>query len=56
MEIPKDEYETIAAEIHSSESLVGIDAKKTHIIIIHLLRDISKRVVKLEEKLENITS
>lgn len=52
MEIPKEEYERIAAEIASPESVVGIDAKKTHIMILHLLQDIQRRVEKLERRLD----
>ena len=44
----------IEQEIESSTSPVGIDAKKTHIIILQLLLDIEKRLTKLEHKL-NVT-
>lgn len=49
-EIPKEEYEAIQKMIASEESVVGIDAKKTHIIIIHKLIEIEKRLKALEEK------
>ena len=49
-EIPKAEFEAIEALISSSESVVGIDAKKTHIIIIHKLMEIERRLKALEEK------
>tara|TARA_Y100000817_G_C16551344_1_gene408929 strand:- start:310 stop:471 length:162 start_codon:yes stop_codon:yes gene_type:complete len=48
--IPKEEYEAIQQMIASSESVVGIDAKKTHIIIIHKLLEIEKRLDALEKK------
>lgn len=49
-EMPKEEYEAIQKMIASEESVVGIDAKKTHIIIIHKLMEIEKRLKALEEK------
>ena len=48
--IPKDQYEAIEKMITSAESVVGIDAKKTHIIIIHKLMEIEKRLKALEER------
>ena len=39
MEIDKETYDQIAELIHSDESPVGIDAKKTHILILHKLAD-----------------
>ena len=50
MNIDKEQYEEIAAMIHSDNSPVGIDAKKTHIYIIHMLREISDRIDALEKK------
>ena len=50
MEIPHDVYDAIAEEIASDTSPVGIDAKKTHIIILDLLSRIERRLAKLEEK------
>lgn len=47
-EIPQKEYEAIQQMIASEESVVGIDAKKTHIIIIHKLLEIEKRLKALE--------
>ncbi|WP_420317836.1 hypothetical protein [Ekhidna sp.] len=49
-EIPKAEYEAIEKMIASDESVVGIDAKKTHIIIIHKLIELEKRISALEKK------
>ena len=49
-EIPKEEFEAIEKLISSEESVVGIDAKKTHIIIIHKLIEIEKRLQALESK------
>ena len=36
--------------ITSADSPVGIDAKKTHIIIIHKLLEIEKRLARLEQE------
>ena len=49
MEIPEDEYKDIEKLIDSKDSPVGIDAKKTHVIIIHKLMEIEKRLEKLEK-------
>ena len=51
MQIDQDAYDKIAREIHSDNSPVGIDAKKTHILILHLLEKIDKRLAAVEEKL-----
>ena len=50
--IPREDYEMIEGMISREESVVGIDAKKTHVIIIHKLRQIEKRLEKLEQKLK----
>ena len=47
-EIPKDTYEKIEQMIASDASPVGIDAKKTHILILHKLVEIEERLAKLE--------
>lgn len=44
-------YDAIAKMIHSDTSPVGIDAKKTHIIILHKLEEIAERLKRLEEKI-----
>ena len=48
MDIDKQTYDEIAELIASDESPVGIDAKKTHVIIIHMLRRIEQRLKALE--------
>ena len=50
--IDKNTYEKIAKEIHSDESPVGIDAKRTHIIIIHKLMEIEERLTQIEKRLK----
>ncbi len=54
MEIDEQRYEEIAKQIHSDTSPVGIDAKKTHILIIHMLQDIEARLKQVEERVENL--
>ena len=52
MEIEKADYERIAEQIHSDSSPVGIDAKKTHILILAMLENISQRIERIEQKLD----
>lgn len=52
MEIDQNTYDEIEAMINCDKSPVGIDAKKTHIIIIQKLMDIQKRLDQVEKKLE----
>jgi hypothetical protein len=54
MEIPSKELKKIEQAIASDESVVGIDAKKTHIIIIHMLNEIQERLNQIEEKLNRL--
>ena len=48
-EIPREDYERIQQLIGDETSPVGIDAKKTHIIIIHKLISLEKRLARLEQ-------
>ena len=50
LEVENDEKIKIEKVITSADSPVGIDAKKTHIIIIHKLLEIEKRLAKLEQE------
>ncbi len=50
-DIDQATYDAIAKMIHSDTSPVGIDAKKTHIIILQKLDEISKRLERLEQKM-----
>jgi len=43
--------EEVAAMIHSDLSPVGIDAKKTHVIIIEKLIEIERRLGEIEKRL-----
>jgi hypothetical protein len=48
LDIPDDDYQRIEKLIASDASPVGIDAKKTHIIILHKLTEIERRLEALE--------
>lgn len=43
-----DRYDEIARAIASDDSPVGIDAKKTHVMILYLLERIDERLARLE--------
>lgn len=49
LDVEKEKREEIGKVIASSDSPVGIDAKKTHIIIINKLVEIEKRLEALEK-------
>lgn len=50
--VPTDDYAALAEALASEASPVGIDAKKTHVVIIHLLLDLQDRLARLEERLD----
>ena len=50
IDVPTDVYADIEKLIGSDASPVGIDAKKTHIIILHKLLEIERRLIRLEQK------
>ena len=51
LDVPLDIFTSIEREISSEASPVGIDAKKTHIIILHKLQEIDERLGRIEERL-----
>jgi hypothetical protein len=51
MDITTEDFNRIAALIHDADSPVGIDAKKTHVLIIRKLEDIERRLERIEAKL-----
>ena len=53
LEIDQNTYEEIAKVIHSDDSPVGIDAKKTHILILNKLMEIEQRLARLETERKN---
>lgn len=52
--ISKPEYDDIERAISSDKSVVGIDAKKTHIIIIHMLRQIEEKMDSMNRRLSEL--
>ena len=50
-EIDEKTFNEIAEVIHSDSSPVGIDAKKTHILILNKLQEITERLERIEEKM-----
>ena len=53
LEIEKADFDEIASFIHSDTSPVGIDAKKTHVIIIEKLVAIEERLSRIESQLKS---
>lgn len=51
LHVPDEDADRIAREIASAESPVGIDAKKTHVIILHKLEEIERRLASLEARM-----
>ena len=54
--VPAELYEQIKKEITNKDSVVGIDAVHTHIIIIDRLMETEKRLDALNEKIDHIRS
>ena len=54
--VPSELYEEIKKEITNKDSVVGIDAVHTHIIIIDRLMEIEKKLDSLNEKIEELKS
>lgn len=50
MNVPKEEFDRIAAEIRMEGSPVGFDALKTHVMILHKLGQIEERLTRLESQ------
>ena len=50
LNISEKDYQEILEQIESDESPVGIDAGKTHVLILHKLLNIEKRLEALEMK------
>ena len=53
LKIDQKTYDKIAALINSDTSPVGIDAKKTHVLILEKLIKLEERLSHIEKKLEN---
>ncbi|MEZ6192445.1 MAG: hypothetical protein R3C45_14310 [Phycisphaerales bacterium] len=52
--ITPEDYRRIEQLIASDASPVGIDAKKTHVLILHKLTEIEKRLSALEQNQPNL--
>lgn len=50
--VPPERAAAIAARIGSDASPVGIDAKATHVAILHLLLDLQGRLAAIEARLD----
>ena len=53
LKVDQEIFDAIAKEIHSDSSPVGIDAKKTHILILEKLMQLEKRLDRIETKIDN---
>lgn len=53
LDISDEQFREILDQIKSEDSPVGIDAGKTHVLILQKLLDIEKRLALLEEKFSN---
>jgi hypothetical protein len=51
-EIPAEVQSELEELIGSEDSPVGIDAKKTHVLILYKLLEIERRLVALESRLD----
>ena len=56
LDVPKEDTERIEKAIGSDSSPVGIDAKKTHVIIIQKLEKIEQRLFDLEARLDRLNA
>lgn len=56
MNLTDNQYREIEKMIESKESVVGIDAKKTHILIIHLLQQMNDKLNQLETRIDRLES
>jgi hypothetical protein len=54
MNIPQEEVDRIERIIASDASPVGIDAKRTHIIIIHMLERMQKQLDEMDARLSRM--
>lgn len=56
IDVPADDYAELAKALASDASPVGIDAKKTHVVILHLLLDLQDRLARMEDRLDALES
>lgn len=56
MNLTDSQYREIEKQIASDESVVGIDAKKTHIMIIHLMQQLNDKLNQIETRIDRLES
>jgi hypothetical protein len=56
LDVPTEAAAAIEREISSETSPVGIDAKKTHVVILYKLQEIDERLARIEAALANLES
>ena len=54
VDVPEERYREIERTIASDDSPVGIDAKRTHVIILHALEEILGRLDRIERRLDRL--
>ena len=54
LEVDKKTFDEIAEIIHSDSSPVGIDAKKTHILILNALSQLNEKMDRLENEISEL--
>lgn len=52
LDVSEEDFRSIAEVIHSDKSPVGIDAKKTHVLILQKLIEIEDRLAAIEAGLQ----
>jgi hypothetical protein len=52
MSLTEARYREIEEQIASESSPVGIDAKKTHVLILHKLEEIERRLTRIEAAID----
>ncbi len=54
MQIDQESFDRIANLVHSDTSPVGIDAKKTHVLILHQLEQMQAQLDRMEKRVDQI--
>lgn len=54
--VPEERYQKIKNEITSKDSVVGIDAVHTHILIINRLMELEAKLNAISKQLEQVQS
>lgn len=52
IDVPAEDYEELERAIADPSSPVGIDAKRTHVLILYKLRELERRLDSIERRLE----